>query len=311
MLTETEVERFFEDGFLVLNGIFDRAEVDCVLRALDDPGIQEDLRIRQADQRIAHLLELTTKHPVFKELARDRRLTQRVAQLIGDDIQLQHSKLATKPQMQGAGEFPWHQDFARFPHTNHDVVALTVMLDDATPENGGMYALKGSHKLGLRNHIRDGWMIGPCFERELWEKSPEKVVPLMAAAGGITIHHCLLLHFSPPTRSGSPRRMIAFEYRAGDTIQLANNVWADTGFQVHGEAKGRVRCTSIEMELPRDPLWLSYCGEAHGDVFHQVGAAARAWNEEESAKRSTGPAGGANDTSVNAIVNAAQAPRSE
>jgi len=287
MLTDTEVERFFQDGFLILNGIFDRSEVDCLRRTLDDPAIQEELRIREAEKRIAHVLEVTTKHAVLKELARDPRLTHRVAKLIGDDIQLQHSKLATKPQVQGAGEFPWHQDFARFPHTNHDLVALTVMLDDATPENGGMYALKGSHKLGLRNHIRDGWMIGPCYERDLWERSPEKVVPLMADAGGVSLHHCLLLHFSPPTRSGLPRRMIAFEYRAGDAIQLANNVWADTGFQVYGVPKVRVRCDALEMELPRDPLWLRYCGEAHGDVFNQIGAAARAWNEEERAKPSS------------------------
>jgi phytanoyl-CoA hydroxylase len=31
------------------------------------------------------------------------------------------------------GEFAWHQDFARFPHTNYDLVAVTVMLDDLLP----------------------------------------------------------------------------------------------------------------------------------------------------------------------------------
>src|SRR5262249_20727069 len=115
------------------------------------------------------------------------------------------------------------------------------MLDDATPDNGGMYALKGSHKLGLRNHVKDGWMIGRCYEDDLWEKAPEKVVPLMAPSGGVIIHHCLLLHYSPATDSGKPRRMIAFEYRAGHTQQLANNVWADSGFQVHGTPSGRVK----------------------------------------------------------------------
>ncbi len=287
MLTDTEIARFSEDGFIILHGIFSPAEVEALIRAAEDPGIQKDLEIRQANERIAHLLELTTKHIAFKELARDPRLTQRVAGLIGDDIQLQHSKLATKPRQKGAGEFPWHQDFARFPHTNYDLVALSVMLDDATPENGGMYALKGSHKLGLRNHIRDGWMIGPCYETDLWERAPEKVVPLMAPAGGIIIHHCLLLHFSPATRSGMQRRMIAFEYRSGKALQLANNVWADTGFQVYGASSNRVKCAAMEMELPRDPAWLRYCGESHGDVFNQVGPVARAWNAETTKPQDT------------------------
>lgn len=280
MLTEAEIAGFWNDGFVVLDGVFTAEEVKAFIRATEDSVIQRDLEVRQANSHIAHLLELTTKHAVFKELARDPRLTRRVASLIGEDIQLQHSKLATKPQLAGTGAFPWHQDFARYPHTNFDLLALTVMLDDATPENGGMYALQASHKLGLRNHIHDGWMIGPCYESDLWDKSPENVVPLMARSGGVIIHHCLLLHFSPPTRTGSPRRMIAFEYRAGDAIQLANNVWADTGFQVHGTPSHRVRCDAVEMELPRDPLWLSYCGEAHGDVFNQIGSAARAWNAE-------------------------------
>jgi hypothetical protein len=158
------------------------------------------------------------------------------------------------------------------------------MLDDATPENGGMYTLKGSHKLGLRNHVRDGWMIGPCYETDLWEKAPEKVVPLMTRAGGIIIHHCLLLHFSPETLSGMPRRMLDFEYRAGNAIQLANNVWADTGFQVYGTPSNRVKCVPIEMDLPKDPLWLQYCGEPHGDVFNQIGPMAREWNSKLAAR---------------------------
>jgi phytanoyl-CoA hydroxylase len=282
MLTEAEIARFQDDGFVIVNDVFSAVEMDGFNKATQDAVIQQELELRQASEYVAHLLELTTKHVLFKELARAPRLTKRVASLIGDDIQLQHSKLATKPRRVGVGAFPWHQDFARYPHTNYDLVALTLMLDDATPENGGMYALKGSHKLGLRNHIRDGWMIGPCYETQLWEKAPEKVVPLMARAGGIIIHHCLLLHFSPPTRSGASRRMIAFEYRAGDAIQLANNVWMDTGFQVHGTPGKRVRCEAMDLELPRDPLWIQHCGEAHGDVFHQVGTVARLWNTESA-----------------------------
>jgi ectoine hydroxylase-related dioxygenase (phytanoyl-CoA dioxygenase family) len=280
MLTDSETARFLEDGFVIIHDVFSSDEVQALIHATEDPGIQQDLEVRHADERIAHLLELTTKHLAFKEMARDPRLTRRVATLIGDDIQLQHSKLATKPRKQGVGAFPWHQDFARFPHTTYDLLAVSVMLDDATPENGGMYALRGSHKLGLRNHIRDGWMTGPCYETDLWENAPERIVPLMARAGGVTIHHCLLLHASPETHSGAQRRMIAFEYRAGHAYQLANNIWADTGFQVLGAPSHRVKCTAMDIVLPKDPLWVGHCGEAHGDVYNQIGPMAREWNRQ-------------------------------
>jgi phytanoyl-CoA hydroxylase len=123
------------------------------------------------------------------------------------------------------------------------------------------------------------------MKTDLWENTPEKIVPLMAPRGGIIMHHCLLLHHSPPTLSGMPRRMIALEYRAGNAIQLANNVWADTGFQVYGTASNRVKCVAMEMELPRDPLWLRYCGESHGDVFNQIGPIAREWNDQIAAQQ--------------------------
>ena len=280
MLTDEQIAGFSETGFVVLENVFSPGEIESLIEATNTDVIRKDLKLRQSDEYIAHLLELTTKHDAFKALACDSRLTGRVAALIGEDLQLQHSKLATKPRRAGVGEFAWHQDFPRFPHTNYDLVAVSVLLDDATPENGGLYALEGSHKLGPRGHEKDGWMVGPCYEKHLWETAPEKIVPMMASAGGVIIHHCLLLHFSPATRNGASRRIIAFEYRAGDALQLANNIWADTGFQVHGKPGGRVRCETLELRLPRDPAWLRYCGNVHGDVFNQIGPVARAWNEE-------------------------------
>jgi ectoine hydroxylase-related dioxygenase (phytanoyl-CoA dioxygenase family) len=278
MLSEEETARFWRDGYVVVEDVLAAHEVQALLAASETPDIQRELAERQQAQHLTHLLELTTKHPLFKSLARDERLTHRVAALLGGDLQLQHSKLACKPSAKGAGQFPWHQDFARFPHTSYDLVALSVMLDDATPENGGMYALRGSHELGLRNHQLDGWMVGPCYETELWENAPERIVPLMARAGGVIIHHCLLLHASPPTYSGKPRRMIGFEYRAGHALQLANNIWSDTGFQVLGEPSRRVKCEVMDLQLPKDPLWQRFCGDAHGNVYNQIGASARTWN---------------------------------
>ena len=79
-----------------------------------------------------HLLEITVKHTIFVELAKSPRILNRITPLIGSDVQLQYSKLATKLPTKGKGLFAWHQD------TNTDLVAVMVLLDDATPENGCM-----------------------------------------------------------------------------------------------------------------------------------------------------------------------------
>jgi phytanoyl-CoA hydroxylase len=280
MLTDSEIARFWQDGFVTVEDVFSPAEVEALRQATEDPGIRLDMEKRRANERTVHLIPITTRHDAFKELARDPRITRRIAQLIGDDLQLSNSKLATKPQKQGAGAFDWHQDFAFYTSTNYDLVTASVALDDVTPDNGGMYAVKGSHELGLLDHTDDGWMTGACVETRYWEEQPDKVLPLMSRAGGITIHHCLTLHGSPVNRSGKPRRLVIFQYRAGHCYQLADHTWEDSGFQVHGAPSGRVKCAVMDVILPKNRGWARYCGEAHGSVYNQIGARARDWNEE-------------------------------
>lgn len=280
MLSKNELAQFQEDGYLIVNDLFSPAEVEALRAAADDPCVRKQLKERGADEHCVHLLEITAKHDAFKELARDNRITSRLAQLIGEDIQLQHSKLATKPSKKGAGAFGWHQDFAYFPHSNLDLAAVMVMLDDATPENGGMYAVKGSHKLGFLNHTRDGYFGGECLEKQVWEAHPKNVVPLMARAGGITIHHALTLHGSPPNHSGRPRRGVVFQYRASDAYQLADHVWVDTGFQVRGKPSDRVRCGAFTVELPKFKGRESAFGQPFGNAYVQTGAYAANWNKD-------------------------------
>lgn len=280
VLDQDEIAQFRADGFLIVENVFPEAEVEALRRVIESPPIQEALAKRQAQERTVHLIPITTRHEAFRELSRDRRITQRVAQLIGDDIQLSNSKLATKPTREGAGAFDWHQDFAYYTSTNYDLLSVSIAIDDVTPDNGGMSAVRGSHELGLLDHNVDGWMTGACKQSRYWQDQPEKVVPLACKAGGISIHHCLTLHGSPANRSGKPRRLVVFQYRAGDCYQLADNTWDDTGFQVYGKPGGRVRCAAMDVPVPKNRGWERYSGEAHGSAYRQVGPRARQWNAE-------------------------------
>ena len=51
--------------------------------------------------------------------------------LLGDAIRLHGSKLNMKSPHYGS-PVEWHQDWAFYPHTNDDVLAVGVMLDDCT-----------------------------------------------------------------------------------------------------------------------------------------------------------------------------------
>ena len=147
--------------------------------------------------------------------------------------------------------------------------ARMIMLDDATPENGCMQMVKGSYKLGLRDHMQDGIFTGGCQDEALWS-DPDKVSLITPKAGGISIHHCLSLHGSEVNQSGKPRRGIVYQYRAADAYQLADNIWEDTGLVMCGQYKEQARCEAGVFRLPkrhREPPF--------GSVWNQDGELAQ------------------------------------
>ena len=273
-LTAAESVSYHDDGFIVIPGVFSLPEIDALRAAEASPAIQSALCEAGIGQRTVHLLELTTRHPAFLALARDPRIVRRLQALLGPDIQLQHSKLATKPPTPGTGAFSWHQDLPFYPHTNTSLLSVFVYLDDATAENGCMSMVRGSHRLGPLNHLdANGHFDGACRDTRHWTEHPEQVVPITPRAGAISIHHCLTLHGSPPNLSGRPRRGLVFSYRADDAYQLGDTIFADTGLVVAGRRHGLVRCEAGRWLLPRRT------GHDFGSAHHQTGAWAQSLNE--------------------------------
>ncbi|MDA0838968.1 MAG: phytanoyl-CoA dioxygenase family protein [Planctomycetota bacterium] len=250
MLSSDQIQQYHEEGFLVIDNVFSDDEIEDLRAVLNSREWVDALNERGLQEHTVHMLNITTMHPAFLALAREPKVTERIASLIGPDIQLNHSKLAIKPPVAGKGLFHWHQDFAYFPHTNTDVLAVMIMLDDATPENGCMSVVRGSHTLGLLNHTKDGYFAGACLEDHHWaeESNLARVTP---RAGGISIHHALTLHGSPANISGHPRRGIVFQYRAADAYQLADNLWDDGGLLIRGKRTDKVRCEAATFQLPR------------------------------------------------------------
>ena len=116
----------------VVNDVITMEEVQALRDTLESGG---------EDNAPLYGIDMTTHHPSFLALARDTRITDIVAKLIGENICLQHSKTVHKTPANpegprpGGGTVRFHQDFAYFPHTNYDVLAAMLVLDDFTEEN--------------------------------------------------------------------------------------------------------------------------------------------------------------------------------
>lgn len=246
-----------EQGYLVVEDVLTAREVDALRRACEEleelaqsitdrtPAIRP--RLLPSGRRVIDIVKgAVFQHPQFLAACAHAHVLDVVEHLIGPNIQHHHSKLNWKPPLppdvaaQG-WQIGWHQDYAFFPHTNYDLVACAIYLDDATPENGCMLVIPGSHRYGPLNHMKDGRFTGVCQEpAHCADDSQWRHVRVKA--GGISLHHGLMLHSSGPNLSSMARRALITQYRAADNIQVAGRTshlgW---GFQVRGTNPALIR----------------------------------------------------------------------
>ena len=93
--------------------------------------------------------------PGFDEVLHAPRVKAVLQALLGPTARLQTTKLNTKAPGGGAA-VEWHQDWAFYPHTNDDLLAIGLILADVDEANGPLMVIPGSHKGPTLDHTRNG-----------------------------------------------------------------------------------------------------------------------------------------------------------
>jgi len=227
-LTDEQIEQYRNDGFIVVERLFDAddlARVDATIRQMTDQALFGgdyskilELEPEPVDgKRVARrIFNPYDQHETFRGLAQDPRLLDKIESLIGGNFNLQHSKLNMKPAKVGSA-VEWHQDMAYFPHTNDDLVTTLVYLDDATEENGCLQVLPRHHTHYFEHAGPDGRFAGMITEDLSTFGKPRS---LPAPAGSAIFMHCITPHSSLPNRSSRARRTLIYEYRANDAFPI-------------------------------------------------------------------------------------------
>jgi ectoine hydroxylase-related dioxygenase (phytanoyl-CoA dioxygenase family) len=171
-----------------------------------------------------------------------------VSQLIGYGLRTNGNKLNMKQPGYGS-PVEWHQDWAFYPHTNDDLLAVGVVIDDMTEENGPLLVIPGSHKGPIYDHNLDGHFCGAVTDPAFSDKT---AVSIMVKAGGITIHHVRMLHGSMVNMSDHPRRLLLFQYCAIDAFPLSGtNDWDSFNETiVRGEPTNIPRIEPVPVRMP-------------------------------------------------------------
>lgn len=162
--------------------------------------------------------------PVFGAFSRTAALAQ-AAQAIGmRDPRLLQSMYIFK-QARIGGEVGCHADHTYLWTEPRSVVGFWFAIDDATVENGCMWALPGGHRIPVKERSRlsaDG--RAAVTDRLDAEPYPsEGFVPLEAPRGTLVLLDGALPHRSGPNDSDKPRHAYTLHAIEGWTDYLADN----------------------------------------------------------------------------------------
>ena len=244
MIGDPERTQYTEQGYLHVPDVFTSGQVAEMRGAVD--AIVERAALAGRDQNhtwsgswideeeraklsLKGYHDLQYHDACFTRALCHPNMTEVLAAVIGPNVQLHHSKMLVKPPERGA-PFPMHQDYPYFPHTKHTVLAASVHLDDTDEENGCLYVVPGSHRLGAL-----AASDGDDHHLDADEYPLERGTPVPAKAGDVLFFNYLTVHGSGVNHSTRTRRNVLFQYRdPTDLPRKAQHVNWGQGLMVLG-----------------------------------------------------------------------------
>jgi len=254
-LTQQQITSYENDGYLVLEHRIPDAIISAIRSEIDRfHDIAKDMT--ESDERLDLEDSHTPQSPRIRRvklphiqsktidgLMRSNHILAPVRNLIGPNLRLQTTKLNMKSAGFGAA-VEWHQDWAFYPYTNDDVLAVGIMIDDMNEENRPLRVFPGSHKDPIYSHHHNGCFVG-AMDLEEYSLDINQSVPLMGPAGSISIHHARIVHGSALNTSTKDRRIIFLEMMASDAFPVVGGRGSWSGIE---EFDSRILCGEPTLE---------------------------------------------------------------
>ena len=220
MLTDAEVARYHEDGYVVPRCRLPESLMVRIRASLDrliaeNPGRRpEHLVLRWGGG--ANALPTDAE---FLDYVRTPEFLDLVGQLLGPDLICWGAHVFCKPAGDGL-EVPWHQDGEYWPIRPLATCTVWLALDAATPENGCLRLVPGSqrgqsvyhHRLEERPERAINMMIDdPRFDEA-------GAVDVVLEPGQMSIHDVYMVHGSTANRSAKRRAGLAIRYMPASSL---------------------------------------------------------------------------------------------
>ena len=209
MSREECLRRFEASGFVIVRGFVSAPIAQRLLEiARTDPAISAHAHgVLDAAGRESRLtLWYQPGDDAFGQLSCCAEMVDTMSLLLGGRASFFHAKLMQK--LPGGGRWEWHQDYGYWyddgflsPHMGSCFVALEA----ATPENGCLQVVPGSHHFGRIHHGKAGEQTGADPARVAALRARLGVRSCTLEAGDALFFHANLLHMSGPNESSRSR----------------------------------------------------------------------------------------------------------
>ena len=171
--------------------------------------------------------------PLFNRFSRSKSVRE-LASAIGLENPLLVQSMYIFKQPNIGGEVTCHQD-STFLYTEPiDIAGLWFALEDATVENGCLWAIPGGHRHGLKSRwVRSdgGKMKFETYNAEPWPE--DQLAPLEVSKGSLILLHGLLPHKSFENRSSRSRHAYTLHLIGADAKYPADN-WLQRSLPFRG-----------------------------------------------------------------------------
>jgi len=266
MISDAQRDAYQRDGFIVVPDLLGSAELSTLRHiiaelvagaaAVDTHTAVYDLEPghTRAEPKVRRIKTPHKVHPAFDAVVRRAAVMEVLTRLLGPDLRLHSSKLNMKAARYGS-PVEWHQDWAFYPHTNDDVLAVGVMLDDMDLENGPLLVTPGTHKGPVWNHHGDDGRFCGLVDPVEIRTEIANAVPLIGRAGSMSFHHVRSLHGSALNTSDRSRNLLLYGIAAADAWPLLGVGDFDEFNRalLSGTPTLEPRMTSVPVRLPLPP----------------------------------------------------------
>lgn len=230
-LTQSELEQYASDGFLLISDLIDPAAlahyedrfIEFALGNVKAPAamkIMRDIMVVKGAIEPKTPLHGVNKMINFEEdpglyaYTLEKKILNCVRDLIGDDIYSISTNIFNKPP-DVDGRHPMHQDLRYFRIRPADkIIGTWTALSPTTRENGCLAVVPGSHTGELREHGEPDWEYVNAGFYAIEDVDVKDRLHIEMQPGDTLLFHPLLIHGSGRNASESFRRAISTHYAA-------------------------------------------------------------------------------------------------